>query len=259
MLAQGTAGHIVNTASIAGLLTGRGPAVYRVSKHAVVALSGSTINSHSAGRPSRSPSSALAGSTRRSSTPRAIVRRTYQRRGPCGQRRKPYGRLPTTRCRPAYPLGTSPRVSFAPLPPINFIFSPTRERKRGSAPVWKTSFRNAIRPRKGHKRAAATRPWESLSGPYERAPGAVNTATSGAESAPNHARHRTASSVRACVTWLKPSFHSGARITSVFQPQRPRRRAFLHRAPTLPAPDAVLSPSGAARRRSAPCRSPSSH
>jgi short-subunit dehydrogenase len=39
MLAQGTAGHIVNTASMAGLLTGRGPAVYRVSKHAVVALS----------------------------------------------------------------------------------------------------------------------------------------------------------------------------------------------------------------------------
>jgi NAD(P)-dependent dehydrogenase (short-subunit alcohol dehydrogenase family) len=39
MLAQGTPGHIVNTASMAGLLTGRGPAVYRVSKHAVVALS----------------------------------------------------------------------------------------------------------------------------------------------------------------------------------------------------------------------------
>src|SRR5262245_53278197 len=39
MLAQGTEGHIVNTASMAGLLTGRGPAVYRVSKHAVVALS----------------------------------------------------------------------------------------------------------------------------------------------------------------------------------------------------------------------------
>lgn len=39
MLAQETGGHIVNTASMAGLLTGRGPAVYRVSKHAVVALS----------------------------------------------------------------------------------------------------------------------------------------------------------------------------------------------------------------------------
>ena len=39
MLDQGTEGHIVNTASMAGLLTGRGPAVYRVSKHAVVALS----------------------------------------------------------------------------------------------------------------------------------------------------------------------------------------------------------------------------
>ena len=39
MLAQGTAGHIVNTASMAGFITGRGPAVYRVSKHAVVALS----------------------------------------------------------------------------------------------------------------------------------------------------------------------------------------------------------------------------
>jgi NAD(P)-dependent dehydrogenase (short-subunit alcohol dehydrogenase family) len=39
MLAQETEGHIVNTASLAGLLTGRGPAAYRVSKHAVVALS----------------------------------------------------------------------------------------------------------------------------------------------------------------------------------------------------------------------------
>jgi NAD(P)-dependent dehydrogenase (short-subunit alcohol dehydrogenase family) len=39
MLAQETDGHIVNTASLAGLLTGRGPAAYRVSKHAVVALS----------------------------------------------------------------------------------------------------------------------------------------------------------------------------------------------------------------------------
>jgi NAD(P)-dependent dehydrogenase (short-subunit alcohol dehydrogenase family) len=39
MLAQETEGHIVNTASLAGFITGRGPAVYRVSKHAVVALS----------------------------------------------------------------------------------------------------------------------------------------------------------------------------------------------------------------------------
>jgi len=39
MLAQGTPGHIVNTASMAGFITGRGPAAYRVSKHAVVALS----------------------------------------------------------------------------------------------------------------------------------------------------------------------------------------------------------------------------
>jgi NAD(P)-dependent dehydrogenase (short-subunit alcohol dehydrogenase family) len=38
MLAQETEGHIVNTASMAGFITGRGPAVYRVSKHAVVAL-----------------------------------------------------------------------------------------------------------------------------------------------------------------------------------------------------------------------------
>ena len=39
MLAQETEGHIVNTASLAGFITGRGPAAYRVSKHAVVALS----------------------------------------------------------------------------------------------------------------------------------------------------------------------------------------------------------------------------
>ncbi len=39
MLAQGEAGHIVNTASVAGLVTGATAAPYTVSKHGVVALS----------------------------------------------------------------------------------------------------------------------------------------------------------------------------------------------------------------------------
>jgi len=39
MLAQGEAGHVVNTASVAGLLTGMTGAAYSVSKHGVVALS----------------------------------------------------------------------------------------------------------------------------------------------------------------------------------------------------------------------------
>jgi short-subunit dehydrogenase len=39
MLAQGEEGHIVNTASIAGLIAGPSMGAYRVSKHAVVALS----------------------------------------------------------------------------------------------------------------------------------------------------------------------------------------------------------------------------
>lgn len=39
MLEQNTEGHIVNTASIAGLTSGAGRGIYRVSKHAVVALS----------------------------------------------------------------------------------------------------------------------------------------------------------------------------------------------------------------------------
>jgi NAD(P)-dependent dehydrogenase (short-subunit alcohol dehydrogenase family) len=39
MLAQGTPGHIVNTASVAGLLTFHPSALYHLSKHAVVALS----------------------------------------------------------------------------------------------------------------------------------------------------------------------------------------------------------------------------
>jgi NAD(P)-dependent dehydrogenase (short-subunit alcohol dehydrogenase family) len=42
MLAHGGEGHIVNTASLAGLLTGNG--VYGVSKHAVVALTESLYN-----------------------------------------------------------------------------------------------------------------------------------------------------------------------------------------------------------------------
>ncbi len=39
MIAGGEPGHIVNTASIAGLVTGHGMAIYRVSKHSVVVLS----------------------------------------------------------------------------------------------------------------------------------------------------------------------------------------------------------------------------
>ncbi len=39
LLSQGGEGHIVNTASLAGLLSGVGQAVYAVSKHGVVALS----------------------------------------------------------------------------------------------------------------------------------------------------------------------------------------------------------------------------
>ncbi|MGH7895312.1 MAG: SDR family NAD(P)-dependent oxidoreductase, partial [Candidatus Binatia bacterium] len=39
LLAQGTDGHIVNTASMAGLISGPGMAVYNVSKHGVVTLS----------------------------------------------------------------------------------------------------------------------------------------------------------------------------------------------------------------------------
>lgn len=39
MLAQGDAWHIVNTASILGLIGGSGEGIYKVSKHGVVALS----------------------------------------------------------------------------------------------------------------------------------------------------------------------------------------------------------------------------
>jgi NAD(P)-dependent dehydrogenase (short-subunit alcohol dehydrogenase family) len=39
LLGQGTEGHVVNTASIAGLISGPGMAVYDVTKHGVVALS----------------------------------------------------------------------------------------------------------------------------------------------------------------------------------------------------------------------------
>ena len=42
MIAQGTEGHVVNTASMAGLIPGSG--IYGVTKHAVVALSESLSN-----------------------------------------------------------------------------------------------------------------------------------------------------------------------------------------------------------------------
>jgi hypothetical protein len=65
--------------------------------------------------------------------------------------------------------------------------------------------------------------------------------------------------------WCRP--HGGINHTreapgvlwAVLQPKRPRRPPFLHgRMPTPPAPVVVLRPSGGARRRAAPDRSPSS-
>ncbi len=44
LLAQGGEGHIVNTASMAGLISGAGNALYGVTKHAVVALSEALFN-----------------------------------------------------------------------------------------------------------------------------------------------------------------------------------------------------------------------
>jgi len=44
LLAQGDEGHIVNTASMAGLISGGGNALYGVTKHAVVALSEAMFN-----------------------------------------------------------------------------------------------------------------------------------------------------------------------------------------------------------------------
>lgn len=44
MIEHGEPGHVVNTASVAGLVTGAGNAIYSVSKHAVVCLSESLYN-----------------------------------------------------------------------------------------------------------------------------------------------------------------------------------------------------------------------
>jgi short-subunit dehydrogenase len=93
MLAQETEAHIVNTASMAGFITGRGPAVYRVSKHAVVALS--EILSHQlAQRRAKVQVSVLCpgGVDTQILKPCAIVRRTCQQRSPCVPKRRPCGR-----------------------------------------------------------------------------------------------------------------------------------------------------------------------
>jgi hypothetical protein len=91
----------------------------------------------------------LEGSIPGSSTPRAIVLHICQSHGPCVPTRRPCGKLPSKRCRPGCPPHKSPSMCFTPLLQTNFIFSPTREGKRGCAHVWKTSSMNTIRPRKG--------------------------------------------------------------------------------------------------------------
>jgi NAD(P)-dependent dehydrogenase (short-subunit alcohol dehydrogenase family) len=136
MLAQGTAGHIVNTASMAGLLTGRGPAVYRVSKHAVVALS-EMLYHQLAQRGAHVKVSVLCpGGVDTQILDAARHRPAHlPAAGPLRPEEEAVRRPPTTRCRPGYPLRTSPSVSFAPLQQTNSISSPTRERRRGSAPA----------------------------------------------------------------------------------------------------------------------------
>src|SRR5262249_12645618 len=58
MLAQDTEGHIVNTASCAGLITSSGMGIYKVSKHGVVTLS-ETLASELAARGAKLRASVL--------------------------------------------------------------------------------------------------------------------------------------------------------------------------------------------------------
>jgi NAD(P)-dependent dehydrogenase (short-subunit alcohol dehydrogenase family) len=146
MLAQETEGHIVNTASMSGLLTAPGLGAYLVSKHGVVALS-ETLSHELAQRRAKVKVSVLCPGWVNTQFSEAV-------------RNRP-GHLPATEPLHAEQmtrqalhqaiqqtgmLSTSSRRSKR----RNFISSPTRNGKSGSVHAWKTYSKNAIRPQSGH-------------------------------------------------------------------------------------------------------------
>ncbi len=83
MLSQDTDCHIVNTASIAGLIAGPGLGVYKVAKHGVVTLS-ETLYYELAQRDAKVKVSVLCPSSRRSGTSNSTSSPIRKRRSGCG-------------------------------------------------------------------------------------------------------------------------------------------------------------------------------
>ena len=153
MLAQDTECHIVNTASMAGLISGPGLGAYKVTKHAVVSLS-ETLYHELAERGARVGVSVLCPgfvNTR-------IMESARNRPGHLAPRRhsvlhpqrggKPsagWCRLGCLRCKSLMP-------SSRPSGTTNSTSSRSRKGKSPFARGWKTYSRNVIRPLQSHER-----------------------------------------------------------------------------------------------------------
>ena len=150
MLAQDTECHIVNTASMAGLISGPGLGTYKVTKHAVVSLS-ETLHHELAERGKSQSLGALSGDRQHADHGVARNRPGYlpptAPLGPASGR----GGTPSAS---SYRLGClrskSPMPSSRPSGRTDSTSSRTRKGKSPFARGWKTSSRNVVRPLQGH-------------------------------------------------------------------------------------------------------------
>ncbi len=148
MLAEDTECHIVNTASMAGLVSGPGLGAYKVTKHAVVTLS-ETLYHELAGRRAKVNVSVLCPgfvNTRiMESAPTAPS--TFRRRSHAIQRPRHCWNPSDNWWQRGFLLARSPMPSSRRSGRMSFTSSRTRSGETLFARGWTTSSRAAVRPR----------------------------------------------------------------------------------------------------------------
>ena len=147
MLKQDTESHIVNTASMAGLISGPGLGAYKVTKHAVVALSETLYHELAErGQESTSRCSVLGLSAPGSWSQRETARGTSRRRSHASKRPQRGGKLSASAWRLGCLLGKLPIRSLRRSGKTSSTSSRTQSGKIQFAREWKTSSRAVIRP-----------------------------------------------------------------------------------------------------------------
>ena len=151
MLAQDTECHIVNTASMAGLISGPGLGAYKVTKHAVVSLS-ETLHHELGERGAKIRVSVLCPGivNTRIMESRGTALDTLRRRSHSIQVPRRGGKPSASSCRLGYLRSKSPMPCSQPSGTTSSTSSRTRKGKSPSAREWKTYSRSGVRPLPSH-------------------------------------------------------------------------------------------------------------